>query len=116
MLMPRPVRICLCGWGISGGKVWVAPSMVMVADRSGRSCLMTLAMARPLRSWMQCATARAVNTMVRWASMASRVRWNMGRAARSVLDMRNERWTFHRSWYLAITSPAAMAVVSRLVT
>ena len=63
-----------CGAGTSGGKVSVASLMTMVADRSGRSCLITLAMDRPVRSWMLCATARAVNTMVRWASMASRVR------------------------------------------
>src|SRR6476619_6063831 len=58
--------------------------MTMVAERSGRSCLMTLAMARPLRSWIQCATAKSVNTMVRCASIASRVRWSIGRASRSV--------------------------------
>ena len=86
--------------GISGGKVSVVPLMTMVADRSGRSCLMTLAMARPVRSWMQCATARAVNTMVRCASIgvAGAVEHRPGR--RSVLDIRNERSTCHRSWYL----------------
>ena len=71
---------------------------------------MTLAMARPLRSWIQCATARAVNTMVRCASIASRVRWNIGRASRSVLDIRNERSTCQRSWYFAITSAAGITV------
>ena len=57
-------------------------------------------------AFLQWATARAVNTMVRCASMASRVRWNIGRACRSVLDIRNECSTCQRSWYLAITSAA----------
>lgn len=38
----------------------MVPLMAMVAERNGRSCLMTLPMARPLRSWMLWATARAV--------------------------------------------------------
>lgn len=53
----RLVRIFRWVAGISGGKVSVAPLMAMVADRGGRSCLITLAMARPLRSWMLCVTA-----------------------------------------------------------
>jgi len=69
---------------------------------------MTLAMARPVRYWMLWATAGAVITMVRWASIASRVRWSYGRARRSLLDIRNERSTLHRSWYLPITSAAGM--------
>jgi hypothetical protein len=39
-----------------------------------------VAMARPVRFWASRATARAVNTMVRWASIASFVRTNMGYA------------------------------------
>ena len=113
---PRWARISAWALGISGGKVWLVPLMAMVALRSGRSCLTTLAMARPVLSWMACATARAVNTMVRCASIDSR-RWaKMGRAARSVLDIRKERSTCQSSWYLAITSPAGICAASMLVT
>ena len=77
---------------------------------------MTLAMARPVRYWMLWATAGAVITMVRWASIASRVRWNIGRARRSLFDIRSERSTRHRSWYQAITSAAGMTTAGRLVT
>ena len=69
----------------------------MVAECSGRSCLMMLAMAKPLRSCMQCATARAVNKIARWALIASRVRWNMGRTRRSVCDSRIDSSTTGRS-------------------
>lgn len=50
------------------------------------------------------------------ASIASWVRWNMGGAARSVLDMRNDFSTCQRSWYFAITSAAGMTAAGRLVT
>ena len=49
---------------------------------------MTLAMDSPVRDWMAWETASAANTMVRWASIASRIRLNMGRASRSLLDIR----------------------------
>lgn len=81
------------GWECLGG-----PVVAMVAERRGRSWLMTLAMARAVRSWMLWATARAVTTIVRWALMASQVRWNIGRARRSLLDIRNERSIRHNSW------------------
>lgn len=74
--------------------------------RSGRSCLTTLAMARPVLSWMAWETARAVNTMLRCASIDSRTWWKIGRARRSVLDIRKERSTCQSSWYLPITSLA----------
>ena len=45
--------------------------MVIVEVRRGRSCLMTLAMASPVWFWMRRATASAVNTMVRCASIDS---------------------------------------------
>src|SRR5258708_34197344 len=88
--MPRWARISAWASGISGEKVWLVPLMTMVALRSGRSCLTTLAMARPGLSWMACAAARAVNTVVRGASMDSR-RWaKMGGAARSDLWIGDE--------------------------
>ena len=59
----------LVSWDLGGGKVSTAPLMAMVADGSGRSCFITLAMLRPVRSWMPCGTARAVNTMVRCADL-----------------------------------------------
>ena len=43
------------------------------------------------------AIARAANTIVRWASIASRVWWNIGRARRSVLDIRKDCSTCHSS-------------------
>src|SRR5674476_1129966 len=101
---------------MAGGKVWVAPLISMVAERRGRSWRTTLRMARPVRFWVSRATARAVNTMVRCASIASRVRWNMGRAARSVLDIRKDCSTCHRSWWQLITSAGGMRVAGMLVT
>src|ERR1700722_20573395 len=70
---------------MAGGKTWTAPLTAMVAERRGRSWRMTLRMASLVRFCVSRATARAVNTMVRCASIASRLRTNMGRAARSVL-------------------------------
>src|SRR5665648_422108 len=101
---------------MAGGKVWVAPLISMVAERRGRSWRTTLRIARPVRFWVSRATARAVNTMVRCASIASRVRWNMGRAARSVLDIRKDCSTCHRSWWQLITSAGGMRVAGMLVT
>lgn len=45
-----------------GEKVSVVPLMAMVAERSGRGCLMMLAMARPWRFRVLCARAKAVTT------------------------------------------------------
>ena len=93
-----------------------APLTAMVADRSGRSWRITLRMARPVRLWVSRATARAVNTMVRCASIASRLRTNMGRAARSVLLILKDCSTCHRSWYRLMTSAGGMTETGRLVT
>ena len=51
-----------------------------VADRRGRRVWMIFLMLTPVRVCASRETARAVNTMVRWASIASRVRANIGRA------------------------------------
>src|SRR5699024_12246203 len=45
--------------------------MLMVAERSGRRARTTARMLRPVRAWTRRATANAVNTMVRCASMLS---------------------------------------------
>ena len=76
----------------------------------------TLAMDSPVRDWMAWATASAVNTMLRWASMASRLRLNMGLASRSDFDIRNDFSTFQRSWYFAMTSVAGISDTGALVT
>jgi len=55
-----------------------------------RRCLMTLAMDSPVRDWMAWEIASAVNTMVRCASTASRMLFNMALASRLVLDIRQE--------------------------
>ncbi len=78
--------------------MWSWPPMVTVICCSGRSARTIFLMLMPVRSWSRRETASAVNTMVRWASIASRVRWNIGRARRSVLDIRNDCSTCHRSW------------------
>jgi len=110
------VEDCLQAWVDGGGKAWTAPLTAIVAERRGRSWRITLRMARPVRSWISRATARAVNTMVRCASIASRLRTNMGRAARSVLLMRKDCSTCQRSWYRLMTSAGAMTETGRLVT
>ena len=43
-------------------------------------------------------TVGAANTMVRWASMESRLRWQLGRACRSLFDMRNG-FSISKSWW-----------------
>jgi len=55
-----------------------APLMATVAVRSGPELSADLADAGARAVWMVRDTARALNTMVRWASMASLVRTNMG--------------------------------------
>ena len=52
----------------------------MVAERSGRSSRRILRIEEPVRSWTVREMARAVNTIVRWASIASRVWWKIGYA------------------------------------
>src|SRR3954452_3430052 len=101
---------------MAGWMVWTAPLIAMVAERRVRSWRTRLRMARPVRFWDSRATARAVNTMVRWASIASFVLANMGRARRSVLDIRNDCSTCHRSWYELTTSAAGIRSVGMLVT
>ena len=59
------MRVC-CWSGMTGGKVLVAPLMVMVAERRGRSWWSTERMVSPVRCWMVRESARALKTMVRW--------------------------------------------------
>jgi len=59
MLMPRAARIFRWGSTMSGGNVWVAPLMVMVAERSGRSCLTGAAVKEAAASWSRSSPARA---------------------------------------------------------
>ena len=59
--------------GNLASEVSVVPLIAMVAQRSGRSCLMTLRMANPVRVCTCRETVRAVNTIVRCASIASRL-------------------------------------------
>jgi hypothetical protein len=65
-----------------------------VAVRSGRSAWTIFLMLTPVRACASRETASAANTMVRWASMLSRIRWNIGRAARSDLAIRKDRSTW----------------------
>ena len=44
---------------MAGGNVWVDPLMLMVALRSGRSCLTTLAIDSPVRNWMAWETGQS---------------------------------------------------------
>lgn len=73
-----------CSAAMSRAKCWLAPLMAMVADHRDLSCLMTLRTARPVLFWTVRETAIAVKTVVRCASIASRVRWNMGSGLISV--------------------------------
>jgi hypothetical protein len=41
---------------------------------------------------------QAAKTMARWASMESRLRWQLGRARRPDLDIRNDFPVFQSSW------------------
>ena len=59
------------------------PLRLMVTSWRGLRVRMMRLMLIPVASWRWRATARAVMTTVRWASMASRVRWKTGRALRS---------------------------------
>ena len=79
--------------GMRGRAVICWRPRLMVADRSGRRVWTIFLMLTPVRSWASRETARAANTTVRWASMLSRIRWNMGRAARSDLAIRKDRST-----------------------
>lgn len=67
--MPRWVGIFCWVSGIAGGKVSVAPLILMVALRRGRSRLTTLAMENLVQVWMVWAMASAANTIVRCASI-----------------------------------------------
>ena len=73
--------------GIVGSASRCWSPMRMVTWRRGRRVWMIFFRLTPERSWRSRAIARAANTMVRWASIASRVWWKIGRAARSVLDI-----------------------------
>jgi len=82
----------------------------MVAVRSGRSCLTTLAMASPVRFLNAVQRRpRAVDTM-QCASRLLRGAMEQGPARRSVLAIRNAFSTCQRSWYLAITSGGGITV------
>src|SRR4051794_3761536 len=85
-----------CSAGMAGANVWLVPLIAMVAERRRLSCLMTLRTGSPVRACRSRETANAVKTMVRWASIASRVRANMGRARRSDLVIRKDCSTCHR--------------------
>ncbi|WAH97604.1 hypothetical protein [Arthrobacter sp. MMS18-M83] len=50
--------------GDVGGEGLLVPLMATVADRRGRSCLTTLAIASPVLFWTERETAKVVNTMV----------------------------------------------------
>ena len=80
--------------GMRGGAVICWLPRLMVAVRNGRSVWTIFLMLTPVRAWASRETASAANTMVRWASMLSRMRWNIGRAARSDLAIRNDRSTW----------------------
>ena len=54
---------------------------VMVTCCRGRRVVMIFFRLRPLLAWRSRAIASAANTTVRWASIASRVWWKIGRAA-----------------------------------
>mgnify|MGYP007024731052 CR=1 FL=1 len=69
---------------------------------------MTCLMLIPVASWRWRVTARAVMTMVRWASMASRAWWKTGRARRSCLLIRKDASTCHSSWWEETTSAASI--------
>ena len=68
------------GRGSGAGTSGLVALMAMVAERSGRSWRTTLRMARPVRCWTSRERARAVKTMVRCASIASRSWGKRGRA------------------------------------
>jgi len=56
--------------------------------RQRRAVLTNLRMDQPAWRSIRRLTARAAKTMVRWASIESRVRWKTGRARRSLLAIR----------------------------
>ena len=76
----------------------MTPLRSMVAERRGLRVRRNRRRESPVRVWTSRLTASAVNTMVRWASMASRVRANIGLAARSDFDIRKDASTCQRSW------------------
>lgn len=63
--------------GTAGANVWVVPFIAMVAERSGRNCLMTFRTASPVLFWTVREMAGAVNTIGTPASNGSRVRGDM---------------------------------------
>ena len=91
------MMVCWSG-GMAGGMVVIVPLTSMVAERRGRRALRTRRRDHPVRSWMVRVTASAANTMVRWASMASRLRAKNGRAAKSDFVILKDCSTCHRSW------------------
>ena len=72
--------------GVSCGVALIRwPLRLMTTSCRPCSSRTILAMLIPVVSWRYRATARAAITIVRWASMASRVWWKTGRARRSCL-------------------------------
>lgn len=78
---------------ISGGSVWTVPLIWMVAERRGLRVRRTRRIDSPVRSCTVRERATAVNTIVRCASIASRVRANSGRGTR-----RRWRWNRRRAF------------------
>ena len=68
------VEDAFCLAGMRGGTLICWRPRVIVAVRGGQSALTILLMLRPVRVCASHEAARAVNTMVRWASMLSRSR------------------------------------------
>jgi len=75
--------------GLAGAAVVVNSPESMTAERNGRNVFRIVLIETPVRCWASREIARAANTIVRWASMESRVRWKNGRAS---------RYDSHRSW------------------
>lgn len=64
----------------------------LISVVAGRNSLTTLPIASPLRSCTNRETANAANTTVRCASIASLVRWKIGRARRSSWTSEATAW------------------------
>lgn len=70
---------------------------LMFTSCSGRGVRMIQRMLKAVAPCRQRAIARAVDTIFRRVSIASRHRWNTGLAFRSVVLIRNDRSTCHIS-------------------
>ena len=63
----------------------MTPLISIVAERRGFRVRRNRRRERPVRFWMVRESARAAKTMVRWASIASRVRAKIGYADLAVM-------------------------------